>query len=237
MFEDLFSRGHLELSQDIFPARVAESSAWWDVAANKVLTGIAVAVFLFNLSNFLSLAAPLRDCLFRVKTAKSIEHNIGLSRTRNITVICLILPFSLIISRYDIYHPAFFDSISPTLRTIISIGAVALFLILTLLISLMLGHHGLDNDLYFAACRSPFNYFIIAFSIMLISLAIFMPFGVPDTFTGKVILVEIIILWAFAVLRSYQILRSRCDYFTTILYLCALEIIPSAVIVASAMLF
>lgn len=237
MFEDLFSRGQLELSRDALLSGLTQSSVWWDVATNKILTGVAVAILLLNLTNLLSLVTPMIECFFRFKAAEGIEHSIGISRTRNISVASLVLPFSLILSRYDVYHPAYFDNLAPEFRTVITIAAVTLFILLVLLASLAVSHRGLSNDLFHAACHTPLNYFIIAFSLLVISMAVFMLFGISDIIAGRIIYVIIIFLWAFSLLRSFQILHSRCDFFTTILYLCALEILPSAVIIASEMLF
>ncbi len=237
MFEDLFSRGQLELSPDALLSGLAQSPAWWDVAANKILTGAAVAILLANLANFLSLMTLMIECLLRFKAAERVEHNLGIARSRNFSVACLILPFSLIISRYDVYHPAYFDNVAPEFRTVITIGVVALFFLLVFLSSHAVNHRGLSDDLFYAACHTTLNYFIIAFSLLAAFIAVFMLFGISDTIARKAISAAIIFLWAFALLRSFQILHSRCDLFTTILYLCALEIMPSAIIVASEMLF
>lgn len=234
MFEDLFSRGTLEMSTSPLFVQATGSANWGDIGFNKILSGVAVLLFLINISNILNLLGPLTRSMLRAKSGEDLEHSIRLSRSRNISLICIFLPFCLILCRYDIYHPSYFSGLTPEMRTLVTIGAVLIFIMLKFLTAALVPHRRMDSDSYNAACRSVFNFMLILFFFMLASLGIAILFRFSYGFTRDVLIGEIVFFWALSLRRSFHILRSLCNLFTTILYLCALEILPSAILVLSA---
>jgi len=55
---------------------------------------------------------------------------------------------------------------------------------------------------------------------------------VPEEVSTSVIRWTLSVLWAFATWRTGQILHAYCSGFSTFLYLCALELLPAAALVA-----
>ena len=92
---------------------------------------------------------------------------------------------------------------------------------------------------YFAAGVTAFC--VIAAAILLFFL-LFASGAALTALTGDQALVRKILLWltgisyGLFVIRKGQILRSACNPFVTILYLCGLELLPSAILVIPGML-
>lgn len=234
MFEDFFIRGTLEMSRSPETVRASASVLWGDILANRIMICVCVAVFLLALPAILSILPSVLDCIFRVRAVESLEHSVSLSRTRNLAAVCLVPPFCLTVNRYGIYHPSFLDGMAQGAVLATTFGAIAAFVLIRLLLSLALRSRNLKKDTYDASCHALYDIFIPACLLSVACALAFHAAGLREEVAQSILTGEIIFFWALALIRSAQILGSRCDFFTTILYLCALEILPSALLVASA---
>ena len=87
-----------------------------------------------------------------------------------------------------------------------------------------------------AANRSFYNYLILLFLIVFPIGAAFKVLIGNEYVTRTVILYITAFTYLFHIIRRGQIFASVCNPFTTFLYLCGLELLPTAVLVLSAKL-
>ena len=72
--------------------------------------------------------------------------------------------------------------------------------------------------------------------LMLATAGILFLFKLPDQLIRTVLYLEIAGIYLVFLIRRTQILSLSCNHFRTFLYLCALELIPTAALIASALL-
>ena len=91
-------------------------------------------------------------------------------------------------------------------------------------------------EFYRLSRRQAYTFFILL-TILSLALAGFLAlFGCNDLLIRKVIIIETAVVYTLFVIRRAQILALSCNHFRTFLYLCALEVLPTSVLVVSAIL-
>jgi hypothetical protein len=70
--------------------------------------------------------------------------------------------------------------------------------------------------------------------LVLPTLGILYVFHAPDTLVRTFFYVELSVVYALYLVRRVQILSLSCRSLTTFLYLCALELLPSVLLIVSA---
>jgi hypothetical protein len=91
-----------------------------------------------------------------------------------------------------------------------------------------------NNDFYCLSRRTAYTYFILLVVLALLTTGILALFGCENAVIQKVLQVEIFTLYFAFLVRRAQILALFCNPLRTFLYLCALEILPSAALIVSA---
>ncbi len=231
--DSAFVQGELLMSKVPQVHQVHEVALPWV----DILALIAIIPFLINLKPFLELIPSILSCAVRTRECVNLENNIKLARTRNNFAYSFIIPFLLIVFEYDIYRPSFYMSLSPGFKFLTLIGiAIAYVLLAWAFTKLMAPHSSLIKN-YRIACRSSYNFFILLMLFLLLAIGCFELFDISEK------LVQTILYWIFGVtyflyfIRKLQIFSASFPFFTAILYLCALEIIPTGAVVASAIIF
>ena len=84
------------------------------------------------------------------------------------------------------------------------------------------------------AYRAGYTFFILLMMLLLATVGILYLAGVDDLVISRFLLVETGIVYLIYVLRRGQILSVSCNPLTTFLYLCGLELLPTGLLVASA---
>ena len=201
------------------------------LALFSTLVGIILLKRLINI--FPSLMA----CAIRWKENLNIHNSLKLRNDRNLLALAMILPFCLTTYRYDLYDPPFLTSMSEELKVIIIIGIFITYITLRTIFSLLLRPRGQSNDTYSAAFHSSRTFFII------ITLGLVAIGGCASVFGMSANDAKNAMLWVSAaiyiifILRKSQILLSSGSLFASFLYLCALEILSTGVLIASAAIF
>lgn len=229
--DDLFRSGTLEMSSSPLET-LAAPALWSDVLANRILILVSILLILNHLLDLFRLTPPLFYSYSRARGAEALEQSMGTARVRNRIALSLILPFCLILDCFHVLRPAFIDTLPAGWSAPATIGLVLAYLILRSLCYLFLRGRHLDQKIATTVRRNLYNYLMLILPILLLQAAVMLLVRVPDETICSVMRWTLTAVWAFAIGRSGQILHAYCSGFSTFLYLCALEIIPAATLVA-----
>ena len=110
-------------------------------------------------------------------------------------------------------------------------------LMLRTLLNFLLKPRNMRAGVFPAARKICYTVFVAAMILVLTTLGILVLFHTPGKAIRVVMLVEMGLSYLILLLRRAQILSPYCNPFSLFLYLCALEILPTGLFVASALIF
>ena len=234
MIQELFRQGTLEMSATPV-GDLAAAPAWGGLLANQLLSVLAVVLLVIALPDFFRLLPDLLYSFDRTRGAAALEHSVSQARTRNLIALCCALPFCLIADRYALWRPALWQAVPAEWSAPAALAGMAAFLLVRELLWLIARPRRLGNEESATLHHAPYNHFILLTVLMLASVGVLTLFRADDAFIHNLLLWEAAVVWLFAILRSGQFLGSFCNVISTFLYLCALEIIPAALMVGAHM--
>jgi len=229
--EEIFRSGTLEMSASPLET-LASPACWSDVLLNRILILVSIALIMRCLLDLFRLTPPLLYSYSRSRGAEALEQSLGTARVRNRIAFCLTLPFCLILDRFHVLRPAFMDTLPAGWSVPATVGLVVAYLILRSLCYLFFRFNRLDKKTAAIARRNLYNYLMLVLPVMLLLTAGLLLARVPEETACSVMRWTLSAVWVFALGRTGQILHAHCSGFSTFLYLCALEILPAAVLVA-----
>lgn len=217
----------------VFPHDTAQ---WEDNPVNSILTLASILLFLLNLRNFLDILPSIARCFTRWKENLNIDGSIQLMRDRNIVAAILIIPFCLIADRFGAFAPDFFEELPHWVGCLPLVGAFLAYILLRRILVVILRPKRSHEDAYMSMHRSSFNWFIILCIITFTTVAALSLCGTAPTVIRKVFIIETAVIYFFFLISKLQISASFCNPLTTFLYLCTLEILPTGLLVAAALM-
>lgn len=229
--DEIFRSGTLEMSSSPLET-LAAPVLWSDVLVNRILILVSIVLILNHLLDLFRLTPPLLYSYSRARGAEALEQSMGATRVRNRIALSLILPFCLVLDRFHVLRPTFVDTIPAGWSVPVTLGLVLSYLILRDLCFLFFRGRHLDKKTAAIARHNLSNYLMLALPILLLQTAGLLLARVPDETICAVMRWTLLAVWAFFLVRSEQILHAHCSGFLTFLYLCALEILPAATLVA-----
>ena len=210
-----------------------------DLFNNPVFCSLAVfftLLFLLNMRSMLKITPSLWDCVLRWKGNLDLEDSIQLSRSRNWIAAILFIPMCMVVYSNGLYTPDLIKDL-PELPRLGAVCAVMLiYLLLRTYLNWQLEMHNFRSKTFTAANRSFYNYAIILFFLLFLAGALLKAFSCDERLTRTVLVWIMAISYLFYIIRRGQIFSSSCNPFTTFLYLCSLELLPTAALVLSARL-
>ena len=210
------------------------SALWADAVVNRILVVVMLAATLLVLRDYFRLWPLLSGCMVRSRSNIEIEHSLGMARSRNRCALVGLGILSLLIDRYCLYPAAFLAGIAPGWRVAAILGVLAGWLILRALLAAVFRRQRLDSEGRAAASHALWNYFLVALPLMLLSAAVFWLFGVSDSEAEITLWSELFVVLTITLIREGQILNGKYFVLQTFLYLCGLELIPLATLIAVA---
>ena len=121
------------------------------------------------------------------------------------------------------------------MRLLLITAVLAAYLLLRVIIYLILRpSRGLEQ--FRVAHHATYTFFIVMMLLELITAGILSVCRVPDDVMRNVLYLESAVVYLAFLVRKAQILSLSCNPLRTFLYLCALELIPSAALIVSAVL-
>ena len=232
---ELFRQGRLEMSAAPLP-EFQSLAEWNDLLPNKIAIVLSVVLVLIYLKDIIRLIPPLLYALDRKRGGESLEYNVSAARMRNTVALIYTLPFCLIADYCGAYRPGFWSMVPPEWSSAATLGVMLAYFLLRRLCYAAIRPGKMSAESLATLKHSLYNYFIALVSVAVPTIGILPLFSVREDIISTVFLALTGLAFAFATVRAWQILKSRRSPLPTILYLCGLEILPAAAVVASAVL-
>ncbi|MBO7192548.1 MAG: DUF4271 domain-containing protein [Bacteroidales bacterium] len=200
-----------------------------------VLSAFAVALLL--LRRMVNILPSLLACIIRGKENLNLEASVKLSRDRNLIAMAMAVPFCLIAFRYRLYNPGYLEGMSENAVLGIYFAIFCTYGLLRLIVKSLLRPQKMQRSTYNTAYKASFNFFIIGTILLLAVAAISSVLDLSEIDTRSAMLWISALIYTLFLLRKTQIFSTSCSVFAGFLYLCALEIIPTGILVVSAIIF
>ena len=231
MLEEPFRSGRL-LLPDTPPQAVEAAGEGLSLVAS-LLVAVSVLLFLLALRSFLNVLPYLADNIFRARGSAALENSVRVSRDRNLVATVFLVPAILLIFRYRLFDIALFDALSPDMRLLAVAGVFLAYLLVRFLLYRWLRpRRRYDN--YQMAYRAGYTFFILLMMLALATVGVCYVLHLPDLTIKTLLLAEAGVMYLLYLLRRAQILSTSCNSLTTFLYLCGLELLPTALMVVPA---
>lgn len=203
----------------------------------KTLALISLLIALLLLKTMVGVFPSLIACLTRWKESVNLDASVQLSRNRDITTLALVIPFCLTVTRFRLYDPHFMIGLNDNGRLAVTIGILIGWMLLRTFLEHLLRPRKGNPKAYGTARKAAYTYLCILTLLLMLTGGI-MAFvdAAPETIKTAMLWISATI-YAVLLLRKTQILISSYSFFASFLYLCALEIIPTGALVASAIIF
>ena len=233
--QEAFESGKLLMPQDVVP-EAGVAVAWSDVLVNSTLVVIFALLVLLNMRTFIHIIPQLVPTLTRWKNCLSLDHNIHLCRERNYAALILLVPFCLLSDRYGLLHPHIIETLPAGWQVPAVTGFFLTYLLMRRLCYGLCSMGTFRREIFLAAHRSSYGYFVLLMLLLLASVGVCYVLKCNALVFNRVLLIETLFCYALSVVRKGQILNSFCNPFLTILYLCGLELVPTGMLAAAAVL-
>ena len=197
------------------------------------LCSFLIVLLLFR--QLINILPSLFACVIRWKESINMESSVKLSRDRDLLALALVVPFCLVCFRYRLYAPEWMGGIGDNAVLWVYFAIFLFYMLLRNLMIWTLRSDKMPKKVYSAANRSVYSFFIIYTLLLLATGGIMGILDMPDADIRTAMLWVSVLIYAIAILRKTQIFASSCSVFAGFLYLCALELIPTGILVVSGM--
>ena len=203
----------------------------------NILALISLLVILTMLRTLVNVFPSLIACLIRSKESINLEASAQLSRDRNLLATAMVLPFCLIVWKEGIYMPTFMAACGINIRFCIILGVFLTYVLTRKALEHSLQPKAMSSKTYQTACKTGRTFFALLTLILLATVGIMSFLDTPADSLRNAMLWISASIYLIYLLRKIQILISSASFFAAFLYLCALEIIPTGALIASAIIF
>ena len=189
------------------------------------------------LKRLINIFPSLMACTLRWKESINLEASVKHSLDRDMLAAAMIIPFCLAVEKFGLYSPEFMENMSQSIHLLVSIGIFLSYCTIRMLVSKLTRAQKINPKTYKTAGRASFTFFIILTLVLLLMGGILDFIDADPALIKSAMLCVSAFIYALFLLRKFQIFVSGCSFFTAFLYLCALEILPTGALVASAIVF
>ena len=224
MIQD-FPNGRLWMSDEPLETLVREAS-WAQDPVHSVVALLAIVLLIIFMRDYFILWTPVMRCMVRAKANVEMEHSIQLARTRNRAALLMLLPMWLIAERFSIISE----------RMWLSLAIMLGYLVLKRLAAEIALPRKLSAEARLAVRRALYTYGIVLAFVMMMTVGLWMLVRWDAGAMMWVIVAEAGATLLLSMVREGEILSATYHPLVSFLYLCALEIVPAAGLVAAAVL-
>ena len=227
---ELFKEGILNMSTTpLLPS--AGAQPWGEFFLNRVAVVLTVVLILIEIADLLRVFPQLWRYISRWKGNIEVEHSVSVARTRNTVALPSVLTIAMLSDYFRLINPGFGAVVAPSWHLLFTFGIIMLALLLRWLFYLCTPLRSKTSEYASTLRHVIFNYLILLSVLMLASALLLMALKVPSAVVRGVLLVESALVFLLHLRRTSQILSSRYGSLATILYLCALEILPVGILI------
>ena len=203
----------------------------------KLLVLFSFLIVLLLLRRLVNIMPSLMACMIRGKESLNLEASVKLSLDRDALALAMIIPFCLVAFRYKLYFPGFIEEMTDDSVLGIYFGVFAVYIFLRFLMTWLFRPQKLPKKTYVAADKASRSFFIVYTLLLLAMGGVFGLADVQDAVSRDAMLWVSAFMYLLFLLRKTQIFSTSCSVFAGFLYLCALEMIPTGILVVSAIIF
>ena len=203
----------------------------------NILVICAFLVVLLLLRRLVGIMPSLLACVIRWKESVNLEASVKLSRDRDDLALAMIVPFCLVAFRYGLYSPGFLDGLSDNAVLGLYFAVFFAYVLLRFMVTMTFRPHKMPKKTFVTAVKSASSFFIICTLVLLATGGLLSVLNVPDADICNAMLWISAVIYLLFLIRKTQIFSTSCSVFVAFLYLCALEMIPTGILVVSAMIF
>ena len=227
---ELFSQSTLHMSTSPLE-QAASGYLWGGILVNRIAVIVALVLLVVELMDIILLFPHLLRCVPVWKANVELEHSVSLSRTRNTVALVCGVMFCVVADRYSLLDPSWRASAAPEYQLALTAALLFGAVLLRRLLYLMSPLRSRTSEFACTVRHALYNYSILFCVLAVLSTVIMEAARVPAAAGRVVLTVEAAILYLLDIMRTVQILGSRYGVFRTILYLCALELLPMGILI------
>lgn len=213
----------------------AVSSVFGGASLLSVLTVVSAFLFLCSLRKVVEVFPCQVGAFLRSRELVNLENSAVLSRSRSIVSLASIIPFVTLAAKYRLYDPHFLSGLSGNAYVFSVMGLTVAFILFREAVFFLLSPKRLEGRMRNAVRKSPWTFFISITETGFLTSGILSLFRLPCNSVKAVIITLFSILYVIYSVRKIQVLRVGCNFIQTFSYLCALEVLPTGILVASAL--
>lgn len=202
-----------------------------------IATGVSILIFLPALPRFVNLFSQLWSSLFRTGTCIRIEDSRKVQRSRDIVFWTSVPGLMTIVWHCGLYAPEWLETLPPQFHLPCVAGVMLGYFLLCITLGHIVLQRRLRPKVYEAATGCPKNFWILLAFTLFVATIPLKSSGIGNNVSVIVMYCITGLLYFIFLIRRFQIFASDSNYLTAILYLCALEILPTALFVTSALIF
>ena len=202
-----------------------------------ILTFISVLTAMLLLKSIVSLFPSLAACMIRSKECFNLEGSVKLSRDRDMLAWAMILPFCLVTYRFNLFGTGFMNGWNEDIRLAVIVGLFVIYIIFRDAVFRLFRPQRIPKKTYMTAGNAAHTFFVILTLILLATGGVMTVTNADEQVITTAMLWISATIYIFFIFRKFEIFTSSCSLFTAFLYLCALEILPTGILMVSEIIF
>ena len=202
-----------------------------------LLALFSLIVVLLLLKRLVNIFPSLMACMMRGKENLNLESSVKLARDRDVLALSMVLPFCLLAAKHNLYEPTFMADMERNVMLGVYICIFLAYLLVRSLAIWLFRPNRMPKKTYHAADKAALTFFIIMTLVLFAAAGIMNFLDMDENVLRNAMLWVSAVIYGLFLLRKIQIFSSSCSVFAAFLYLCALELIPTGILVVSAMIF
>ena len=202
-----------------------------------ILALVSLLFVIVLLKRLVGIFPSLTSCMARWKENVNLQHSLKTRTDRDLLAASMCIPFVLTAFRFRMYCPDFMLGFGEDARLGLTFGIFAAYIALRAACRYIFRFHKTPTTIFETATESVRTYFIPLTLLMIAIGGILSLTDVPISHIRTAMFWVSGAMYIVFLIRKTQIFHSSCSFFVSFLYLCALEILPTGVLIASAVIF
>ena len=231
---EAFRSGVLEMPAEVVQAGAGEAVLrWGDIPLNGSLMVLSALALLIGIRSLYYILPDLMKCLTMWRWNITAENSARFSRSRDIYGLLCIVPAALLASRYGVFSARFIAAAPEAWRTACVIAMILGYLVLRTIMFGALSRKARDVSGWHAAACAARNLGTLGTITALAVSGVLTLAGAGDSAARYAVIGVAGFFYLLVLGQKAQILRTSCNPFVTFLYLCALEFLPTGLLIAA----